>query len=61
MVCACSAIALASSTNKPIPQSNPLKYNTELEKLRIYIKDHPDKNSLKFKKSMVIILRRYFE
>jgi len=50
MVCACSAIALASSTNKPIPQSNPLKYNAELEKLRLYIKGHPDKNLPKFKK-----------
>lgn len=60
MVCACSAIALASSTDKPIPQSNPLKYNAELEKLRLYIKNHPNKDSSKFKKSMVIILRRYF-
>ena len=61
MVCACSAIALDSSTKKSIPRSNPLKYNAELEKLRLYIKNHPNKDSPKFKKSMVIILRRYFE
>ena len=56
MGCPCSAILNSVGKTKAASKIERNQNNQEIVKLRNYIQNHPDKDNIKFKRSMVVIL-----
>mgnify|MGYP001489871599 CR=1 FL=1 len=57
MVCACSAIATSTNNKNLIPLIQKYSKTEEIQRLKNYIKNHPNKDNDNFKNSMSIILQ----
>ena len=55
MVCACSSIAASTNNKNLVPLIQRYSKSEEIQKLKNYIQNHPNKDDEQFKKSSIIL------